>query len=166
MTRSNSLCSHQRRRWDQTRLPTERIALRRSPMISISNPLVGRRQRRRHIAQRQGVADAVPEGARSDPADGFAVVPDRFIADRIGVRRLHPEASTAAARRRCSFSAAAAARPMKSSFLEVDEAPEARLEGTVDGPVLPRPRAEALFDAHGIERAAAEELEPDARGRP
>ncbi len=58
-----------------------------------------------------------------------------------------------------SFSSAAAARPMKCFLLEVHEPSEARLERTVDGPVFPRPCAEALFDAHGIERAPPEELQ-------
>src|SRR5450759_5302029 len=106
---------------------------------------VGRCERCGYIAQCQGLPDAVSEGARSDPSDGFAVVPNGLIADRIGIGGRHPEASKPQCPAALLFQGGGRAAD-EVVFLEIDEASEARFERAVDGPIFPRPRAEALFD--------------------
>src|ERR1700733_12053502 len=105
------------------------------------------------------MVDAMSEGTRSHPAHRLAVMPDRLIADGVGVgcvdfeghQAQRPAALLLLGRRRAANEVA---------LLEVHEAIETGLEGTIDGAVLPRPAAETLLHAHGVERASAEQLEP------
>src|SRR5271155_5031075 len=43
------------------------------------------------VAHRERLADAMAVAAGGDPADDAAVAPDRLVADRVGVVRLHRE---------------------------------------------------------------------------
>src|SRR5277367_567193 len=116
---------------------------------------IGRGQRRRNIAESQRVIDAMPERARGDPTHRLAVMPDRLIADRIGIGGIHIEGEQA----QCPAALLLLGRrraPDERALLEIDESIETRFEWPVDGAVFARPAAEALFNAHGIERAAAE----------
>ena len=128
-------------------------------MISISNPRSAAARRRRHVTERERCADAVSEASRRHPADGFAVMPDRLVADGIGILRRHLEAEQPQrAAGRLFLGGGRAADEL--ALREVHEAPEPRLERTIDRPEVPRPAAEALFDAHAVERPAAEEPQP------
>src|ERR1700722_16569986 len=90
-----------------------------------------------------------------DPAHRFAIVPDRLIADRVGVGRVDLESHQAQyAAALLLFGGRRAADELP--FLQVDESIEASLKGTIDGAVLARPAAEAFFDAHRVQRAPAE----------
>ena len=94
--------------------------------------------------------------ARSHPADHAAVVPDRLVPGGIGIARLDREGEEAQrAAAVLLFQRRSAAD--EALFLQIDEAAEPGLVGTVDGPVLARPGAEALLEAHGIQCPAAEE---------
>src|SRR6185312_15255673 len=110
---------------------------------------------RGHIAQRERTVDAMAEGAGGDPAHRLAVVPDRFVADGVGVGGIDGEG------RQPQGPAAVFLRHRRRAadefaFVQIDEPVEPGFEGAVDGAELARPTAEALLYAHGIERAAAE----------
>src|SRR5579872_4809671 len=105
-------------------------------------------------------------GAGSHPTDDSAIVPDRLIADGIDVGGIDDKSDE---------TQLTATRPLlhgcgpteEVTLLESDETAETGLVGTIDGAVLPRPGAEALLDAHGIERAPAKGLQaPLGAGRP
>src|SRR5579863_9237686 len=92
------------------------------------------------------------------PADHPAVVPDWLISDRIRIRPVHGEGrqpQLAAAFLLLERGSAAD----ELALGEIHEAPQPRFVGAVDRAVLARPGAEALFNAHGVQRAAAEEPE-------
>src|SRR5579883_771143 len=124
-------------------------------------PARGRRELFRNIAERQRLADAMAIAPGRHPADHFAVMPDRFVAERVGVKRVDREslqaqlaAALLLARRRLAAD--------KVGLLEIDEAAEAGLVGSVDRPVLFHPGAEALFEPHAEQRAHAELLQAEA----
>ena len=79
---------------------------------------VRRRERGRHVAERDRLPDVVAVAARRDPADDLAVVPDRLVADdvgrvvRIGLDDERDEAPLRAAAPPAR--ASCAARPMNS----------------------------------------------------
>src|SRR5215469_13466356 len=152
-------------------LPTTKVRISRSFMSAYARrrdrthkqraaPPAGARRgdRRRHIAEGERAPYPMAVCAGSDPADHPAVVPDGLIADCIGVSSIDGK------RDQAQF---AATRPLgqrrgpadEVTLLQSDEAAETRLVGTIDRPELPRPVAEALLDAHGVERAPAEGLQ-------
>ena len=93
------------------------------------------------------MADAVAEAAGGHPADDLVAVPYWLVADRIGIRgsdveRDQPPLATAGF---LGQGRVAADEPVP---LEVDEPPEAGLEGAVNRPELTRPVTEALLQAH------------------
>jgi len=49
---------------------------------------IGASESGRHVPERQGMVDAVAKGTRSHPSYGLAVMPDRLIADSVGVGRV------------------------------------------------------------------------------
>ena len=128
---------------------------RRSPRISISKPRAVRRQFLRHVALRERAVDVVRVAARSDPADHLAVVPDRLVAEHVGVGRIDDEghapqlaAVLLLARRRLAAD--------EVVLLQVDEAAGVGLEGAVDRAKLAEPGRPVLLQPHGEERAHAE----------
>src|ERR1700675_1638607 len=116
---------------------------------------VGFGQSSRHIAERQGLLDAVSECTGGDPTNGLAVVPDRLIAYGVGIRGIDLESQQAQCAAALPFFRGRRT-PDELTLLEVDESIESCLKGPVDGAVFPRPAAETLFNAHGIQGAPSE----------
>ena len=111
--------------------------------------------RRIHVAECNGLADTVPEAPRGDPADHLVVMPDRLIADGIGVRRFDSECDELALPALLLLGGRCCAAD-EVALCEVDEASEPRLVRSVNGPVLARPAAEGFFETHGVQRTPAE----------
>src|SRR5450631_523239 len=117
---------------------------------------IGASESGRHVPERQGMVDAVAKGTRSHPSYGLAVMPDRLIADSVGVGRVdfegHQPQRAAAL---LLFSGGRTANEL--TLLQVDESAEACFKWPIDRAVFAGPAAETLFDAHGIQRAATEQ---------
>ena len=100
--------------------------------------------------------------ARRHPADHLAVMPDRLVADRVGVERIDDEtlqAQLAAAFLLANRRVAAD----EIVLLEIDEAAKPRLKRRVDRPIFAEPGAEALLQAHAEQRAHAKLRKPEGR---
>src|ERR1700736_1698971 len=94
-------------------------------------------------------------GARGHPADDLAVVPDGLVAECVRIGRIHFEADEP--QRTAALLLLRGSRTANEVILlEVDEPAETGLERPVNGSILAGPGTKALFDAHGIERPAAE----------
>ena len=108
---------------------------------------IGLSERGGHIAERERDAGAMPEAPRGHPTDRLAVVPDRLVADRVGIGRRDLEAQKL--ERPALLLLGGGRRPSDEiRLLEVDEPSETRFERFVD---LKKP------DFIGRAAAAAEE---------
>ena len=113
-------------------------------------------QWRRNIAERERALHAVPVSARGHPADDAPLVPYRLIADGVGILRIDAEGDEPQ-RAAALFFLERGGAADEFALAEIDEASEPRLVRTIDGTVLAGPAAEALLDAQGVQRPAAEE---------
>ncbi len=95
------------------------------------------------------------EAAGGDPAHYLALVPDRLVAQHVGIDRLddHGDAAERAARRLLLHRLVAADEVVLG---EVDETVHAGFEAAVDGAQLAVPGGEVLLEAHGEKGTHAE----------
>src|SRR5262249_19614592 len=136
------------------------LAARTAPLTDDLDPDPVRRTgaTRRDVAERERALRAVTVAAGSYPAHHPALVPDRLITDGVGITRIDREREQAqSAARGLLLDRRRAADEI--ALVEIDEASEARLVRPIDGAILARPCTEALLDAHGVQRTAAEELQ-------
>src|SRR5690348_1915393 len=132
--------------------------LRRPPLADDLDlkPGARARDRRGNVAEGERAPHPMAICAGSDPAAPPAVMPDRLIADRIGIaisaQRKGDETQLATARALLRHRRAAD----EIALLQDDETAETRLMRAIDGAKLPRPVTEALLNPHGIEGPRSE----------
>ena len=111
------------------------------PAIALIGDLPG------NIAHRHRQPRAVRVTARCDPAPHRAPMPDRFIADDVGVSRIDDKASQAQSAAGLSFTQRRLLANEIRVLTERYKSLETGLERTVDRPVLARPGAIGFFQS-------------------
>ena len=122
---------------------------------------VGRRERSRHVPQRDRFLDVVAVRARGHPADDRPVVPDRLVADDVGRLvgiRLDDECDEPALG--TGLGLLLVRRAADELVVELDVALQAGLVERVDRAVLAIPRPVALLEPQRHQRPEPEQPDP------
>src|SRR5215472_1431527 len=133
------LCRHGRRALDAKNVDGEALAVAR--------------QRRRHIAHGDALADPMSPAARGDMADGLSVMQDYLIAHHIGMRRIDDQGDETPCRSGAAFGEHGLAAD-EIRLLIVDEGGEPGLARRVVGPEILVEGAVILLEPERGEGAA------------
>src|SRR5438477_11161852 len=96
---------------------------------------------RGNIAERHGFLHVVSITARGDPAHGLAGMPDRLVADAVGIVGTHHESGETPLRTVIFFLQSGVAAD-EVVLAQLDEPSQAGFGGSIDRPVLARPATE------------------------